>query len=151
MYSTGKLTRMIQRQRLLFLWLSAVAFVLPSFDNLIPLQVLPSPTPLPSIAMYNSNDHHLNISYQDHLADKGGFPYRQHFKPEKPKAYCRILMWMATISMACNQFKASLVLTVDLNECGDFSSVQKPVDAIPDCSSTRTLVLNGSGVYWLVI
>lgn len=53
--------------------------------------------------------------------------------------------------MASNRFKASLVLTVDLNGCGDFSTVQKAVDAIPDCSSNRTLVLIGSGVYRLAI
>ncbi|OVA19479.1 Pectinesterase [Macleaya cordata] len=44
-------------------------------------------------------------------------------------------------------YDVSLVLTVDLNGCGNFSSVQKAVDAVPDYSPTRTLIIIDSGVY----
>ncbi|XP_010267309.1 PREDICTED: putative pectinesterase 14 isoform X2 [Nelumbo nucifera] len=44
-------------------------------------------------------------------------------------------------------YNISLVFTVDLNGCANFSSVQKAVDAAPDRSPTRTLILIDSGVY----
>ncbi|XP_049375953.1 probable pectinesterase 15 [Solanum verrucosum] len=44
-------------------------------------------------------------------------------------------------------YGVSHVLTVDLNGCGNFSSIQKAVDSVPDDSSTRTLILVDSGTY----
>lgn len=44
-------------------------------------------------------------------------------------------------------YKASLVLTVDLHGCGNFSSVQSAIDAVPDLSSSKTLIIVNSGVY----
>ncbi|MCD7448364.1 putative pectinesterase 15 [Datura stramonium] len=44
-------------------------------------------------------------------------------------------------------YGVSHVLTVDLNGCANFSSIQKAVDAVPDDSPTRTLILVDSGTY----
>ncbi|XP_016514648.2 putative pectinesterase 14 [Nicotiana tabacum] len=41
----------------------------------------------------------------------------------------------------------SRVLTVDLNGCANFSSIQKAVDSVPDDSPTTTLILVDSGTY----
>ncbi|KAJ3689352.1 hypothetical protein LUZ61_018516 [Rhynchospora tenuis] len=52
--------------------------------------------------------------------------------------------WVVMMASAQN---AGLVLTVDLQGCANFSSVQNAVDAVPDNSLSRTLILVNSGVY----
>ncbi|CAN4118883.1 unnamed protein product [Withania somnifera] len=44
-------------------------------------------------------------------------------------------------------YGVSHVLTVDLNGCANFSSIQKAVDSVPDNSPTTTLILVDSGTY----
>lgn len=44
-------------------------------------------------------------------------------------------------------YGVSHVLTVDLNGCANFSTIQKAVDSVPDDSSTRTLIIVDSGTY----
>ncbi|KAG0460465.1 hypothetical protein HPP92_020360 [Vanilla planifolia] len=41
----------------------------------------------------------------------------------------------------------ALILTVDLNGCANFTSVQKAVDAVPNNSPNRTIIIVASGVY----
>ncbi|XP_027082209.1 probable pectinesterase 15 [Coffea arabica] len=41
----------------------------------------------------------------------------------------------------------TFVLTVNLKGCADFSSVQKAMDAVPNLSPTRTLIIVDSGTY----
>lgn len=41
----------------------------------------------------------------------------------------------------------TLVFIVDLKGCANFTSVQKAVDAVPDFSPNRTLILVDAGVY----
>lgn len=53
--------------------------------------------------------------------------------------------------IAQSYLRPSLVLTVDLMGCGNFTSVQKAVDAVPDNSPGRTFILFGAGVYRLLI
>lgn len=50
------------------------------------------------------------------------------------------------VMMAAGQ-NAGLVLAVDQQGCANFSSVQKAVDAVPDNSLSRTLILVNSGIY----
>lgn len=45
------------------------------------------------------------------------------------------------------QYKVSLVLTVDLEGCGNFSNAQKAIDAVPDSSPSKTLIIIYSGTY----
>lgn len=41
----------------------------------------------------------------------------------------------------------TLVLTVDQQGCADFSSVQMAVDAVPEFSLSRTLIIVDAGIY----
>ncbi|KAH7512048.1 hypothetical protein FEM48_Zijuj12G0049100 [Ziziphus jujuba var. spinosa] len=50
-------------------------------------------------------------------------------------------------SKLINKYKVALVLTVDLNGCAQFSSVQKAVDAVPAWSTSKTLIIIDSGTY----
>lgn len=43
--------------------------------------------------------------------------------------------------------QASLVLVVDLNGGGNFTTVQSAIDAVPDSSSFRTLIVINPGIY----
>uniref|UniRef100_N1R5F9 pectinesterase n=1 Tax=Aegilops tauschii TaxID=37682 RepID=N1R5F9_AEGTA len=54
--------------------------------------------------------------------------------------------WVAGIA---SQLNATLVLTVDHLGCGNFSSVQKAVDAVPDhgAAGGRTLLAVGAGIF----
>lgn len=44
-------------------------------------------------------------------------------------------------------YKPSLVLTVDMHGCGNFSNVQSAIDAVPDSSPSTTLIIVNSGSY----
>ncbi|CAN8234198.1 unnamed protein product [Cochlearia groenlandica] len=44
-------------------------------------------------------------------------------------------------------YKASLVLVVDLNGGGNFTTVQSAVDAVPELSSSTTLIIINPGIY----
>lgn len=50
-------------------------------------------------------------------------------------------------SRPVSEYNASLILTVGLKGCINFSSVQKAVDAAPDLSTNRTLIIIDSGTY----
>ncbi|KAL5712687.1 pectinesterase [Ranunculus cassubicifolius] len=64
----------------------------------------------------------------------------------KPKRHCdKQAKWKR--SKIAKEYNVSLVLTVDLKGCGNFTSVQKAVDAVPALSPTKTLILFNSGVY----
>lgn len=44
-------------------------------------------------------------------------------------------------------YRVSLILTVDLHGCANFSSVQKAVDAVPSFSPSKTLIIIDSATY----
>lgn len=47
-----------------------------------------------------------------------------------------------------SDYDVKLVLTVDMKgRCANFSNIQEAVDAVPDSSNTRTLILIDSGTY----
>ncbi|KAI3938843.1 hypothetical protein MKW98_018300 [Papaver atlanticum] len=72
--------------------------------------------------------------------------HRSHHHPHQSRTTkCGKTQWKKSSLIA--DYDVSLVLTVDLNGCGNFSSVQKAVDAVPDNSPTRTLIIVDSGVY----
>ncbi|XP_068645129.1 putative pectinesterase 14 [Aristolochia californica] len=91
------------------------------------------------------------ISLIDSVARRASWHHRSHHHHlphhrhrRRIAAKCDDKKWKDMIDP---NVKASLVLTVDQNGCANFSSVQAAVDAIPDNSPTRTLVLIDSGVY----
>ncbi|KAF3960536.1 hypothetical protein CMV_014759 [Castanea mollissima] len=62
----------------------------------------------------------------------------------KPERKCDSRKWKSRLISIYN---VALVLTVDLNGCADFSSVQEAVNAAPDSSPSRTLIVIDSGTY----
>ncbi|EPS73183.1 pectinesterase, partial [Genlisea aurea] len=44
-------------------------------------------------------------------------------------------------------YNVNVVLTVDANGCGDFTTVQRAVDAVAEFSDSWTLIVVGSGIY----
>lgn len=54
--------------------------------------------------------------------------------------------WKSTLVY---KYNVALVLTVGLKGCANFSSVQKAVDAAPERTTPRTLIIIDSGTYRL--
>ncbi|XP_076928249.1 putative pectinesterase 14 [Bidens hawaiensis] len=50
-------------------------------------------------------------------------------------------------SRLVSEYAAQLVLTVDQKGCGNFTTLQQAVDAVPDCSLSTTLIILDSGTY----
>ncbi|KAJ4977736.1 hypothetical protein NE237_008516 [Protea cynaroides] len=50
-------------------------------------------------------------------------------------------------SWIVSKYHVSLLLTVDLKGCANFTSIHKAIDAVPDNSLTRILIFIDSGVY----
>jgi pectin methylesterase-like acyl-CoA thioesterase len=69
---------------------------------------------------------------------RGGHHHRRRHKCDD------MARWVVMMSSGQN---AGQVLTVDLQGCANFSSVQKAVDTVPDNSMNRTLILVNSGIY----
>ncbi|XP_010509442.1 PREDICTED: probable pectinesterase 15 [Camelina sativa] len=67
------------------------------------------------------------------------FGYRHHHEPIK-----RCEKWTSRLT---HQYQTSLVLIVDLHGCGNFSNVQSAIDAVPDLSPSKTLIIVNSGSY----
>ncbi|KAJ0963589.1 hypothetical protein J5N97_028711 [Dioscorea zingiberensis] len=68
-----------------------------------------------------------------------------HHHRRRSRTVCDESKWKSRI--ASDHDNATLVFTVDLKGCANFTSVQKAVDAVPDFSPTRTLILVDAGVY----
>lgn len=76
---------------------------------------------------------------------------RHHHHPHhrrKRKETCNITKWKSRL---ISDYNVNLVLTVDSKGCANFSSVQKAIDAVPDSSTTRTLIIIDSGTYRLIL
>lgn len=67
-----------------------------------------------------------------------------HHRHHHHKHPCDGSLWKSKITAV---YDISFVLTVDLKGCANFSSVQKAVDAVPDNSSQKTLIIVDSGTY----
>ena len=70
--------------------------------------------------------------------------HHHHHHHRKPEVICDDAKWKSKI---ISSYNVSLILTVDLKGCANFSSVQKAVDAVPDSSLSRTLIIMDSGIY----
>ncbi|KAB5552340.1 hypothetical protein DKX38_009651 [Salix brachista] len=70
--------------------------------------------------------------------------FSRHHHRRKHKIKCDMNKWRSRL---IHRYKVSLVLTVDLKGCGNFSSIQKAVDAAPELSSSTTLIIMDSGIY----
>ncbi|XP_071918727.1 probable pectinesterase 15 [Coffea arabica] len=70
--------------------------------------------------------------------------HHSHRRMKKSENYCDDLAWKSKLMTG---YGVSVVLTVNLKGCADFSSVQKAMDAVPNLSPTRTLIIVDSGTY----
>lgn len=68
----------------------------------------------------------------------------RHHPRRKPRRTCNKKIWESRL---ISIYKVALVLTVDLKGCANFCSVQKAVDAVPENSPTRTIIIIDSGTY----
>ncbi|KAK9921079.1 hypothetical protein M0R45_029608 [Rubus argutus] len=66
--------------------------------------------------------------------------HHHHWRRQK----CDMKNWKSRLII---EYNVSLVLTVGLKGCTNFSSVQKAVDAAPALSTNRTLIIIDSGTY----
>ncbi|KAJ4977665.1 hypothetical protein NE237_008445 [Protea cynaroides] len=71
--------------------------------------------------------------------------HRHHRRRRRRKTDCDDTNTLT--SWTVSEYQVSLLLTVDLKGCANFTSIQKAIDAVPDDSPTRTLIFIGSGVY----
>ncbi|XP_077226041.1 putative pectinesterase 15 isoform X2 [Tasmannia lanceolata] len=139
-------------------WLSAIAIALISI-----LLVIDTYPPSSSSSSLSSNTAISTSSIEGGIIERvveegglGGFfsflrsvgqnvSRRHHHHRKKRKIECDDTRWTAMIGL--NYPKPTLILTVDLKGCANFSSVQKAVDTVPDYSITWTLILIDVGVY----
>lgn len=71
--------------------------------------------------------------------------HHHHHHHRRCKVTCDESMWKN--SQLVSQYGVLLVLTVDQKGCGNFSSLQQAVDAVPDSSSSPTIIILDSGSY----
>ncbi|CAN6460676.1 unnamed protein product [Victoria cruziana] len=69
--------------------------------------------------------------------------HRHHHRKQKTDP-CKDVKWPARFAY---EQSPSLVIAVDAQGCGDFTSIQEAVNLAPDSSPNRTLILINSGVY----
>ncbi|VFQ59369.1 unnamed protein product [Cuscuta campestris] len=74
-------------------------------------------------------------------ADLAAGSGRRH---RRRKGRCDASKWDSGLVSAYN---VSRVMTVDTNGCGNFSSVQAAIDAVPDPNPDVTLIIIDSGTY----
>ncbi|KAK8553874.1 hypothetical protein V6N12_030855 [Hibiscus sabdariffa] len=131
------------------IWLFALLFAL--FSILIALFTLPPPSQTPialdveaSLVTKFVTQSSEFISLLTRMVSRHHHRHQRGYKQE-----CDHIKWMSssTTSSLIYQYKVSLVLTVDLEGCANFSTVQKAIDQVPDFSPTKTLIVIYSGTY----
>ena len=141
-----------------FCWLLAFAIALLSFTAT--LYIIPPPPETTTIA--TSTQTSLELDFLKRVVFKNGgledlFALleriaggesrrhrRRHHHQRRRKTTCDNTKWRSRL---ISEYDVSLVLTVDLKGCANFTSMQKAVDAVPDLSLTRTLIIIDSGTY----
>jgi len=72
----------------------------------------------------------------------------RHHHWMRHKEKCDKAKWDSQLIL---DYNATITFTVDLNGRANFSSVQKAIDAVPESSSSTTLIIINSGTYRLII
>ncbi|KAL6145658.1 hypothetical protein ACLB2K_056343 [Fragaria x ananassa] len=134
----------------LFFWLSAFAIALVSITF-----ALHSFSSLPSTSVFSDYvQSGFNVASFDGFFKQSGETLlsivrsivsrvsRHH--QQQQRINCDVKIWKSRL---ISEFNVSLVLTVGLNGCTNFSSVQKAVDAAPELSTNRTLIIIDAGTY----
>lgn len=119
-----------------------VTTVIAIFFTILALYTIPLPSSLSSIAttiITNPQLEPLSI-YSTFFGHR--HHHHHHHHHHVPIKCCE--KWTSKLT---HLYKTSLVLTVDLNGCGNFSNVQSAIDSVPDLSPSKTLIIVNSGVY----
>lgn len=130
-------------------WLSAFAIALLSI--IITLYTIPPSITSISNAI-SSQDSFYQLAVFNKVVKQSGLEdflshivyRRQRHHRRKPSRRCDKRKWNSRL---VSIYKVALILTVDLKGCANFSSLQKAVDAVPENSPTRTLIIIDSGTY----
>ncbi|KAH7542918.1 probable pectinesterase 15 isoform X1 [Ziziphus jujuba] len=136
------------KAKLIFFSLSAFAIAF-SFITIALRNVYPAPSTT------TINFKQLIADILDRLVEEIGtghyslswiFMSRHYHDHEGTKQNCDPTKWNSRL---IPMYKVALVLTVDLEGCGQFNSVQKAIDAVParSASNKTTLVIIDSGTY----
>ncbi|KAK7245038.1 hypothetical protein RIF29_39868 [Crotalaria pallida] len=134
-------------------WLSS--FIIFLFSIIILHYTTPQfPTISPTSSPEHSSNYHLGIIYHKIINLSGAQDFvsiltsivrrRHHHRRRRHKDKCDKAKWASTL---IKDYNVTLVLTVDLNGCGNFTSVQKAVDTVPESSSDATLIIIDSGTF----
>ncbi|GAV58911.1 Pectinesterase domain-containing protein [Cephalotus follicularis] len=91
------------------------------------------------VALYAISPSNTNIAIA-RIAELGSGGHHRR----KPKIKCDKNKWQSKL---ISDYQVSLVLTVDMKGCANFSSVQKAVDVAPGSSFSKTLIIIDSGTY----
>ena len=150
----------ISRVRSCFFWVSALAIALISI--LLAIHTTATPNASSSIVFSIDNEIVTEVVEENYIeklisllkrivrrATRHHHHPHHHPHSKKDDSGCDDNKWTSMIAQS--YLRPSLVLTVDLMGCGNFTSVQKAVDAVPDNSPDRTFILFGAGVYRLWI
>nr|VDC70157.1 unnamed protein product [Brassica rapa] len=117
-----------------------VTTVIALFSTILALYIIPLPSSLFSIATTIITSSQLGpLSIYSAFF---GHRYHHLHNDHVPVKCCE--KWTSRLT---HLYKPSLVLTVDLNGCGNFSNVQSAIDSVPDLSPSKTLIIVNSGVY----
>ncbi|KAJ8622807.1 hypothetical protein MRB53_031336 [Persea americana] len=146
----------ISRVRSCFFWVSALAIALISI--LLAIHTTATPNASSSIVFSIDNEIVTEVVEENYIeklisllkrivrrATRHHHHPHHHPHSKKDDSGCDDNKWTSMIAQS--YLRPSLVLTVDLMGCGNFTSVQKAVDAVPDNSPDRTFILFGAGVY----
>ncbi|XP_010098841.2 probable pectinesterase 15 [Morus notabilis] len=137
----------------LFFWLSA--FVIALLSMIISLHNIPT---FSKIGTSVSPHNVFELATFDRIIEQSGVEdllahltnmvsrhrRRHHHHHHRRKIECDKNKWTSSL---IHKYNVTLVLTVGLERCANFSTVQKAVDAVPERSSSRTLIIIDSGTY----
>ncbi|XP_020212738.1 putative pectinesterase 14 [Cajanus cajan] len=134
------------------LWLSGFVIFLISIIFVLYTTPPPSPTSDTAISPQDSFSFQLEIftkiikfsGAQDFVSLITSVARRRHHHHRSHKEKCDGSKWNSRL---IQDYNVSQVLTVDLQGCANFSSVQKAVDAVPESSSDTTLIIIDNGTY----
>lgn len=134
------------RSTTILFWLIAftIAFFSLTFSLYSNLLTTTTPTTLlpflRSVVKQTGFDDFLSIIQQLKRSKHHHHHHRSRGKANK----CDDSKWDSPL---VSTYNVSRVMTVDLNGCANFTSVQKAIDAVPDFSPVTTLIIIDSGTY----
>ncbi|XP_031129135.1 probable pectinesterase 15 isoform X1 [Ipomoea triloba] len=135
------------RSTTILFWLIAftIAFFSLTFSLYSNLLTTTTPTTLlpflRSVVKQTGFDDFLSIIQQ---LKRSKHHHHHHHRRRHKANKCDDSKWDSPL---VSTYNVSRVMTVDLNGCANFTSVQKAIDAVPDFSPVTTLIIIDSGTY----